>query len=89
MNRKNVDQQNISKLQNRSRIRDGDTGYHLEIGVRSQKQHIQKASQFRKEMMDTLDIQLRQKSEEQKNNKQRTLQLEEAHKKMQANYFKP
>ena len=73
MNRKNVDEQNVNKFENRSRVRDGDSGYHLEIGVKSEKDHIEKSQHFRKEMMDTLDIQLRQKSQEQKYNQMQNL----------------
>jgi hypothetical protein len=89
LTRKNVDEQNGHKLGNRSRIHDGDTGYHLEIGVQSEKEHEQKASRFRREMMDTLDIQLKQKDEEQKMSKIRNQELEEEHKRMQENFFRP
>jgi hypothetical protein len=40
-------------------------------------------------MMDTLDLQLKEKSEEAKKNRLRNQQIEEMHKQMQENYFKP
>ena len=39
--------------------------------------------------MDTLDLQLKEKSEEAKKNRQKNNQAEEMHKQMQENYFKP
>ena len=40
-------------------------------------------------MMDTLDLQLKEKQEEQKMSKIRNLQMEEEHRKIQDSYFKP
>lgn len=59
--RRRVDSENIHKVEEgrNSRLRDGDTGYHLEIGMKSEVDHKVKADHFRKEMMDTLDLQLR------------------------------
>jgi hypothetical protein len=60
MQRKNVDLLNNYKLEeSRQRMKDGDTGYHLEIGVQSELEHKNKSNQFRKDMMDTLDLQLK------------------------------
>jgi hypothetical protein len=42
---------------------------------------------FRKEMMDTLDIQVREKTEEMKKNKSMSRQQEELHQKVQDSYF--
>jgi hypothetical protein len=42
---------------------------------------------FRKEMMDTLDIQVREKTEELKKNKSMSRQMEELHQKVQDSYF--
>ena len=69
--RKIADNQNTSKFDERMQKggKDGDTGYHLEIGVQSQKEHKEKSELFRKDMMDTLDMQLRQKDEQQKKTK--------------------
>jgi len=39
--------------------------------------------------MDTLDLQLKEKTEEVKKNKLKNQQMEELHKQMQENYFKP
>lgn len=65
MKRKMFDEQNIQKIEaNRSsRINDFDTGYHLDIGMQSDREHKEKTQQFKKEMMDTLDLQLKEKSE--------------------------
>lgn len=44
---------------------------------------------FKKEMMDTLDLQLRQKDEEHRKNRLKNQEVEEMNKKMQEDYFKP
>jgi hypothetical protein len=61
----------------------------LEIGLQSEREHKEKSQHFKKEMMDTLDIQLKEKTEEAKINRLRNQQIEEMHKQMQENYFKP
>lgn len=55
----------------------------------SEREHKEKSQHFRREMLDTLDLQLREKSEEAKKTRLRNLQIEELHKQMQENYFKP
>ena len=78
MKRKIIQEQNIQKIEgNRSsRVNDFDTGYHLDIGMQSQRQHKQKSEHFKKEMMDTLDLQLKEKTEEMKKNKEKNMQAE-------------
>jgi len=76
-------------MENRSRLKDGDTGYHLDIGIKSELEHKEKEEKFRRDMMDTLDIQLKQKDIEQKMNKMRNMELEENHKRVQGGLFMP
>jgi len=60
-----IEEENIHKIERvkGSRIVDNDTGYHLDIGVKSEHEHGAKSQFIKKEMVDTLDIQLREKSE--------------------------
>ena len=60
--------------------KDYDTGYHLDIGMKSEQEHKEKTEYFKKNMMDTLDIQLKEKTEEAKRNKMINQQIEERHK---------
>lgn len=57
--------------------------------MQSDREHKEKTQHFKKEMMDTLDLQLKEKSEEAKKNRLKNQQIEELHKQMQENYFKP
>ena len=52
-----------SDMARNSRVDDKDTGYHLDIGGQSEREHREKEERFKKDMMDTLDRQLREKSE--------------------------
>lgn len=57
--------------------------------MQSERERKEKSQHFKKEMMDTLDLQLKEKSEEAKKNRLRNQQIEEMHKQIQDNYFKP
>lgn len=57
--------------------------------MQSDREHKEKTQIFKKEMMDTLDLQLKEKSEEAKKNRLKNQQIDELHKQMQENYFKP
>jgi hypothetical protein len=77
MKRKLHDEQNIHKIEaaRSSRVNDFDTGYHLDIGMQSEREHKEKTVHYKKEMMDTLDMQLKEKTEEMKKNKLKNQQI--------------
>ena len=50
-------QYHLDQMRN-SRNRDGDSGYHLDIGVRSEYERRKREEKNKKEMMDTLDKQI-------------------------------
>ncbi len=55
----------------------------------SEKQHSMKSHQYKRLMMDTLDMQMREKNEEARSNKLKEMQMEEANKQVVQGYFKP
>jgi len=55
----------------------------------SEKQHSMKSHQYKRLMMDTLDMQMREKNEEVRSNKLKEMQMEEANKQIVQGYFKP
>lgn len=91
MKRRSIEHENQYKVerQKNSRVKSKDTGYHLEIGVQSEQEHKDKSAHFRREMMDTLDVQLRQKEVETRRAKEMNRQMERQHLAQQGDYFKP
>ena len=66
--RKKIDAENQTSIlkMNNSRAKDYDSGYHLDIGLKSEAEHKQKDQHHKKEMLDTLDQQVKIKAEEKK-----------------------
>lgn len=89
MKRKQVEEENLHQLEymRNSRNRNGDSGYHLDIGVKSEIERKEKGQMHMKDMLDTLDRQLEMKEKEKVWQKNHDLEMDEQNLKYQYEQF--
>lgn len=87
--RRKIDEENQTSLLKikDSRVRDHDSGYHLDIGIKSEVEHKRKDEHHKKEMLDTLDQQVKIKAEEKKFQQMYNLHLDNSNMQYQYNQF--
>lgn len=70
-----------------SRGKDNDPGYHLDIGLKSEIERRNMEEYHKKQMLDTLDKQLQIKAEEKRQQRQNSLEADEANLRYQYEQF--